>query len=273
MSGTHFVTSALLALAVGTSASVQAADVDASLHAELERISHRRIFFGHQSVGVNLLDGVRQLARMAGVPVRIAEIKEAGSMEGAMIGHTFIADNENPLKKLKSFEQAMDTRPASVDIALMKFCFVDFSAETDVQMLFARYSASINNLRVKHPGTTFVHVTAPLTAVEGGLKARAKYLLGYAPLYETMENMRREEYNTLLRKAYQGREPIFDLARVESTAPDGTMEAVKWKGMVVPVMTPEYTSDGGHLNDAGQLRAARELVRILASIPERTAAR
>jgi len=85
--------------------------------------------------------------------------------------------------------------------------------------------------------------------------------------------MRREEYNSLLRKAYQGREPFFDLARIESTTPEGTTETVKWKGSVVPVMNPIYTNDGGHLNDAGKIRAARELVSVLAGIPNHKAVR
>jgi hypothetical protein len=115
-----------------------------------------------------------------------------------------------------------------------------------------------------------VHVTAPLTIVSGGLKASLKKLFGLAP-YGIIENMRREEYNTLLRQTYQGREPIFDLARVESTALNGVAVSVEWKGSVVPVLDSVYTDDGGHLNTVGKLRAARELISVLASIPERPA--
>ena len=275
MPGIHVVTGALFALAVAaasTSVIARTTDADTILRAELERIAQRRIFFGHQSVGVNLLDGIRQLATMAGTPVRIVEVKMASGVEAAVIGHSFVAENGNPLRKLKSFEQAMGQQPTGLDIALVKFCYVDFTAETDVKALFAQYRATINSLRVKNPGTTFVHVTAPLTIVQGGLIAGLKQLLGYAPLYGTLENMRREEYNALLRKAYHGREPIFDLAHIESTSPDGAAETVKWKGSVVPTMMPAYTDDGGHLNAAGKLRAARELVSILASIPDRPTA-
>jgi hypothetical protein len=174
-----------------------------------------------------------------------------------------------PLKKLKSFAQVMGQSRTAPDIALMKFCFVDFTADTDVKALFASYRATIESLRAQHPGTTFLHVTAPLTTVEGGLKARMKYLMGTAPLYGTLENMRREEYNTLLRQTYQGREPLFDLARVESSHADGTAEAVKWQGSAVPVLIQEYSDDGGHLNDIGKDRAARELITVLAGIPGR----
>ena len=271
MFGSHVVTGTILAVvAFGTTAIAQAAsvDVDANLRADLEHIAQRRILFGHQSVGMNLLDGIRQLSIAAGVPIRIAEVETASAVEPAMIGHSFIAENEDPLRKLNSFEHAMGPQSTGLDIAFMKFCYVDFTPETDAKKLFARYRTTIDGLRARNPGTTFVHVTAPLTIVRGGIKSRLKNLLGRAPAGIT-ENLRREQYNALLRQAYQGREPIFDLARIESTAPDGTVETVEWNGSAVPVMVPAYTEDGGHLNAAGKLRAARELVSVLAAIPDR----
>jgi hypothetical protein len=152
----------------------------------------------------------------------------------------------------------------------VKFCYVDIDAGTDAKALFARYRATIDGLRAKHPGTTFVHVTLPLTEAQGGAKALAKRLLGRAP-YGTIENLRREEYNALLRRAYAGREPLFDLARIESTAPDGAAVKVQWNGADAPALAAAYTDDGGHLNAAGRVRAARELVSVLAAVPVRLA--
>lgn len=272
MSGINFMTRTLFALAivtVGNVTTASAAEVDKNLRAELGRIAQRRIFFGHQSVGMNLLDGVNQLATMAGVPIRIDEVKTASTVESAMIGHAFIAENGSPFKKLKSFEQAMGAKSTNLDIALMKFCYVDFTEETNANELFERYRATLDVLRAKNPGTIFVHVTAPLTVVQGGTKDRLKQLFGKAP-YGTLENMRREEYNALLRQAYKGYEPIFDLARVESSSPDGSVVSVKWKGRVIPVMFQDYSDDGGHLSATGKLLAARELISVLAAIPDRT---
>jgi hypothetical protein len=155
-----------------------------------------------------------------------------------------------------------------LDIALVKFCYVDFDAHTDAKALFAHYRATIDDLRARNPGTTFVHVTAPLTTMEGGPKALLKRLLGRAP-YGIVENLRREEYNALLRQAYRGREPIFDLAQVESTSKDGSAVTVEWNGRVAPVMAAAFTDDGGHLNAEGRVRAARELVSVLAAVPDR----
>lgn len=266
--GRRLVTSILLALiaSIGEISTAHSADVDSSLRADLERIAKKRIFFGHQSVGVNLLDGIKQLSEMADVPVQIVEVKTASSTKLAMIGHAFIAKNGNPLLKLKSFEHAMGLQDTGVDIALVKFCYVDFTAETDAKSLFATYRTTIDGLRARNPGTTFVHVTAPLTTAQDGFKSQMKRLLGRAP-YGTIENLRREEYNALLRQAFMGKEPMFDLARIESTAPDGSAVTTEWNGSAVPAMSPAYTYDGGHLNATGRLRAARELVSVIASIP------
>ena len=240
---------------------------DVNVRSVLERVALKRVFFGHQSVGMNLLDGVKQLASTEGIPIRVVEVNTASEVTSSMIGHTFIAENGNPLKKIKSFEQAMATHDAEPDIALMKFCFVDFTAKTDVKALFSAYRSTIERLKAIHPDTTFVHVTVPLTTIQGGFKQNLKRLLGRPP-YGTIENIRREEYNALLRQTYQGHEPIFDLAKIESTAPDGSVSTIEWEGKIAPAMTPSYTDDGGHLNAAGKLRAARELISVLATIPD-----
>ena len=204
-----------------------------------------RIYFGHQSVGANILQGVKEL----GVSLSIKD--------------EFLAENGEPLRKLQNFKAAVG-EGSRFDIALVKFCYVDVNADTDARALFERYRATIAELRAKNPRTVFVHATLPLTTVQTGPKALAKRLLGRAP-YGTIENLRREEYNKLLRTTYAGREPIFDLARVESIAPDGSRVTVSWNGVTAPAMSPAYTDDGGHLNARGRVLAAQEFVTVLAS--------
>ena len=204
-----------------------------------------RIYFGHQSVGANLLQGVKEL----GVSLSIKD--------------EFLAENGDPLRKLQNFMAAVG-EGSRFDIALVKFCYVDVNADTDARALFERYRATLAELRAKNPRTVFVHATLPLTTVQTGPKALAKRLLGRAP-YGTIENLRRQEYNKLLRTTYAGREPIFDLARVESIAPDGSRVTVSWNGVTAPAMSPAYTDDGGHLNARGRALAAQEFVTVLAS--------
>jgi hypothetical protein len=238
-----------------------AAAADPGLRADLERVARERIYFAHQSVGANLLQGVEELAAEAGVPVRIVRADRASDVPPASFGHTFVPENGAPLKKLENFRTELGT--AAMDVALVKFCFVDIQGDTDVKALFAAYRQTIADLRQSHPHTIFVHITTPLTTVQTGWKALVKRLLGRAPS-GTVENVRREEYNRLLREAYAGREPMFDLARIESTAADGTPVRAHWHGVAAPALAPEYTDDGGHLNAEGRRRAARALIAVLA---------
>ena len=221
---------------------------DAALRADLQRLSHERVYFGHQSVGANILQGVKELSAAAGVPLFIKD--------------EFVPENGDPKRKLESFKKSVGAG-SRYDVALVKFCYVDIDADTDAAALFDRYRIALNELRATNPRTVFVHATLPLTTVQSGPKAWMKRLLDRAP-YGTVENVRRDQYNRLLRATYAGREPIFDLARIESTTPDGKLVTVTWDGVTAPVMAPEYTDDGGHLNALGRTRAAREFIAVLA---------
>jgi lysophospholipase L1-like esterase len=83
-------------------------------------------------------------------------------------------------------------------------------------------------------------------------------------------NLIRHQYNELLRSTYVGKEPVFDLARLESTNADGTTETVRYEGQRVPVLATAWTSDGGHLNEAGRQRMAKALLTTLVGVSSRT---
>ncbi len=243
-----------------------AAAADPALRADLEKVARRAVFFGHQSVGANILDGVRELAAQEGVPLRLVEVKAAGAVAPGTFGHAFIPENGQPERKLAGLEAALGQGPAAVEVAFLKLCFVDVEGKTDARALFERYQATLRTLQARHPRTTFVHLTVPLTTVQAGWKAWVKALLGRTP-YGFEENARREEYNALVRQAYQGKEPLLDVARLESTAPDGRAETSAAKGRTVPSMHPAYTDDGGHLGPTGRRVVARALLRLLADLP------
>jgi hypothetical protein len=272
MSGNLILAGAAVGLAAAALGAVTAAPgvpMAGRTRQDLEAVARRAIFFGHQSVGMNLLDGVQKLAAQEGMALRVVDVTAAPSAAPSTISHLFVEENGNPARKLQDFARAMGAvPPSSPDIALVKFCYVDFTSDTDARALLARYRATVSELQAQHPGTRFVHVTAALSTVQTGPKAWAKRLLGKTP-YGLAENARREDFNALLREAYAGREPLFDLARVESTLPDGSPATVSWKGRNLPVLADAYTDDGGHLNEEGRLRAARELVSILAAVPYR----
>jgi hypothetical protein len=255
---------AVLALAAAVALPSRASEGD--VRAQLQVVAGRSIYFGHQSVGMNLIDGLRELSAEQGVPLRVVEAKGTLDVPAAAFAHSYIAENGDPMRKLRSFAQALDGASAEPAVALMKFCFVDFRPDTDARALFAAYQETLAGLKARHPGIAFVHVTTPLTTVQGGVKGALKRLLGRAPA-GLLENARREEYNALLRAAYRGREPFFDLAETESTRPDGSRETVEWHGAAVAALVPAYTLDGAHLAGIGQIRAARDFLAVLASVP------
>ncbi len=235
----------------------------------LEKLTRRRVFFGHQSVGGNILEGVRQLSTQGSPAPRIVEVSDPstplapGTLAHAMVGH-----NEQPETKIAHFEKLMDGGMAKeADVAFFKFCYIDFNGTTDAKSLFEKYRTTLAGLKARHPGVTFVHATVPLTTVQRGAKAWLKELLG-RPVWGLAENATRESFNALLRQTYAGKEPLFDLAALESTRSDGTSETYEFNGRLYPAMAPEYSDDGGHLNAAGQARLASAFITFLATLPE-----
>jgi len=231
--------------------------------AEWDTLAARRVLFGHQSVGVNILNGVQALAADAGAPLAVKEERSPGGVPG--IAHFKVGRNGDPLGKIADFAAAVEAgadRPA--DIALMKLCYVDISPETDVRQLAERYGGTLDRLAAQFPRTTFVAVTAPLTAVQSGLKARVKRLLGRAP-DGVAANARRTEFNALLRARFGPQGRLFDLARCESA----TAGAERFQGRPVETLDPALTSDGGHLNELGARRVAAQFVKFLAALPAR----
>lgn len=108
----------------------------------------------------------------------------------------------------------------------------------------------------------------PLRIISGASAASAGIhgLLGR--LTRPMRNALRTQYNDMLRAAYAGREPIFDLAAVESTRADGTREYGTSHGQPVYALAREWSADDGHLNALGRRRAPKQLLITLASLPK-----
>lgn len=225
----------------------------------VQKVASRRVFFGHQSVGANILEGINDVTS-GKVPVREGRTGELLSTPGLL--HARLGQNEAPLTKLADFEAAVDALAGHLDVALFKFCYVDFDASTDVDALFAAWVATHERLAKKHPRVTFVHVTVPLTVVPQGAKAWLKQKLTRAAPWGAKENEVRHRFNTLLRTRLAG-QPLFDLAALESTRPDGT--AASWEQ--VPALVPAYSDDGQHLNAVGRQRVAEALLTFLARVP------
>ncbi len=143
---------------------------------------------------------------------------------------------------------------------------MDIGAETNVASLFTMYKNSLGQLKKKYPATTFIHITVPLRTSKMTFKTRIKKILRIKNIWEYDRNINKNEFNKLLKKEYKGKEPIFDLAMVESTYPDGRRATFKKDGKIYYSLVPDYSNDGGHLNDMGRNKVAEQLLILLVNL-------
>lgn len=237
--------------------------------AHRESLSRNHIFFGHQSVGVNILSGIQALSRQGEFTLDVVEARSADACpDHPALVHAAIGKNLDPISKIRDFAAVMrGGLGAQTDIAFLKFCYVDFESGSRLAEVFSEYKSTMATLEAEFPRTTFVHVTSPLTVVQSGAKALLKSVLGKKPSGITA-NMARHQFNQLLRQEYQGKAPLFDLAALESTYPDGSRAVFEEGGRSYPKLIDAYSSDGGHLNENGARWIAAHLVAFLATLSQ-----
>jgi hypothetical protein len=240
----------------------------------IKRLESVRVFFAHQSVGDNIMDGVATLIKEAPAPsLHVARLASTAGASGGFLAHESLGINGDPSGKTDAFVSVLEGGLGErLDIALQKYCFIDFEPTTNAQEVFSYYQHGIERIHRDFSNLTVVHVTAPLMAVQTGPKAFVKELLGRAP-GQFEDNIVRERFNDLIRKTYDGREPVFDLARLESSRPGAPSRvSSSFKGATAYGLLPEYTADGMHLTGAAERQIAAEFLHFLANVAVQRAA-
>lgn len=237
-----------------------------------ENLSTKKIVFGHQSVGFNIIDGITDLTKEhPQIQLRFVQTTRPEDFTDPVFGHFRVGKNADPKSKIDAFSGLIESGIGEkVDIAFFKLCFVDIFPHSDIEKIFADYKSAMAELKKKFPRTTFVHVTVPLTSDEVGLKAlwkslkdRVKALIGKTNFYD---NRKRNEFNEMMRQEYSGKEPLFDLARIQSTYPDGKELTSIADGKTHYTLIPDYTYDAGHLNELGRKIVAEKLLLLLVQL-------
>lgn len=233
-----------------------------------QKLSELTIFFGHQSVGNNILDGIRDIAKEnPKFNVSILDDINSKKNSGLLLIHSTIGENNEIKRKVDDFKEIMDKGMGDkANIAFMKFCYVDFNKSTDVDKALNYYRDTMKYLKEKYPETNFVHATVPVEVNVGTWKTWIKKIIGKEDIWEYESAIPRGRYNALLRKEYEGKEPIFDLAMIESTHTNGKKEFFEYQGTKYPALVPEYTTDGGHLNEKGRKIVAEQLLIFLSNL-------
>lgn len=231
----------------------------------IKKLAARKIYFGHQSVGYNIIDGLTALLP-ADSGLNIIESSDPDSFSKPVFAHSQNGENFKPETKIAEFVKKMESGLGNkADIALFKFCYVDINSDTDVNKLFSEYKNSFDMLQKKYPNTLFLHITDPVTSekvdgIKNKIKVSIKTLTG-KKTGDVYDNIRRMEFNNLLIKEYGFK--VFNLASIESSA--AGKEMLNSKGGIEHYsLNPEFTDDGGHLNKNGSKLVAIKFIEFLA---------
>lgn len=233
-----------------------------------KNLAEKRVFFGHRSVGNNILQGIREiLDENNQIKLIVVEASSPEKYTSPIFGHSAIGENGKPKSKVDAFSSVMNSGVGDVaDIAFFKFCFADITADTDVEQIFRYYKDAVAQLKAKYPKTVFLHVTVPLTVTSTTVKTRLKKAIGMKRIWEYDHNIQRNLFNRLLRQEFADSGLLFDLEEAESTYPDGRRCSFSLHGQVYYALVPEYSDDGGHLNALGRRMVAEKLLLLLAEL-------
>jgi hypothetical protein len=212
-------------------------------------VAQLKIYFAHASVGGNILDGMKALnsADSAKYPLIQQSSRDkppATTNKGTI--YEYARGNPDWPVKISSFATYIKNgwNDPKVNLVMNKFCYIDPQAD------WMTYRDSMVALEAQYPGTKFIYWTMPLM-----------------PTADSDEVLR-SKFNQNLRDwmATQNNKFFFDLADIEAWTPDGQIQTFTDKGATYQKLFAAYSSDEGHLNDAGAKRAATGLYSLFGKI-------
>ncbi len=234
---------------------ILAADAQYS-QADLDAVRASYIYFGHQSIGNNILDGLQSLGndepkyQMAVTYVYAPDFSVYGG--NPTLGHSQPGKNGDPASKITGFYSNMTSGDPvlgnNVQVAFHKFCYVDITNDTNAEAVFNNYKSNMENLENSYPSTIFVYTTVPL---------------GLAGDNDVVRNA----YNTLIRDyCTDNGKPLFDIASVEATQEDGDRCTFESGGKTLDRLCAEYSAGDPHLNATGGRRVAKVMMLMFADL-------
>lgn len=241
------------------------------MHIHNQPLAEARIYFGHQSVGGDIIDGIREPDRNGETPrLNIVEGHDSALLTQPAFAHSRIGRNAYPHEKIDDFAALITNGVGDLaDVALMKLCYIDINENTDINTLFNHYTETLNTLQNSYPDTLFAHCTVPLTTVTSGPKTQIKKLLRMKHIWEYADNIARNRYNTLLLEYYSGKAPVFDLAGAEARLENDSLLTFSHRGKRFLSLNPALARDHGHLNDTGKSRVARGFLSFISGLAGR----
>jgi len=236
-------------------------------------LAGKKIFFGHKSVGYNIIDGVKDLIREHDyIKLNIVETSDPNAFDQPIFAHAQVGENMDPASKNTAFYDLMDSGIGdTADIAFFKYCYVDIKNHSNPEKLHDEYVTLINTLQNKFPEIAFLHLQIPICTQRKGIKIKCKSfiksILGRPGLVD--DNSKRHIYNSLVNKSYDEGSNVFNLALAEAMTADGALSFIKKDGEKVYTMVPVYSDDGGHLNEVGRRHVAEQFLITLVQLAKR----
>jgi hypothetical protein len=218
---------------------------------DLADSTRARWFFGHQSVGGNVLKGVDALYKEHDLgKARQVDLTDGGSLPatGGLVAHAHVGRNGHPLEKLADFDEIMRSGVAAqVDAAVLKFCYADVrEGRVDIVGLFDEYRRVMTDLERDFPDVMFVYATVPLKEDTAA------------------DNVLRTQLNAMIRTEFAETGRLWDIAAIESTTPEGEPVGGTHDGRPYQALHAGFTRDGGHLYTPGTEAAAAPLLELVA---------
>jgi len=230
-----------------------------------EVLVNEKILFGHASVGNNIVDGIQEMmsADNRFEKINIQKLESEYHISAPGFYHFGVRKNGFPKQKCDHFKQMLIDNGLGhkVDIAFFKLCYVDIEEDANVKEIFDYYVNTMEDVKRKFPNLKILHATVPLYSHGKGIKGFIKSLIK-----PDNHNIKRNEFNEKLIEKYKDSDPIYDLAKVESSYPDGRRSTFKVEGKEYFSLANEYTYDGGHLNKLGRRQAAKNLLKLLSEV-------
>ena len=223
---------------------------------------NQKVFFGHQSVGGNIIEGIKLLTTE--IPILQVDLKKTDEnvFEKSVFTHAGIGKNGDPLSKYEAFKKLLESGIGDrVDIAGMKLCYVDISGKTDVMDLFNNYKEMVKYIKNRYPKLELIHIATPLTVKSNPVKDLIKTIIGKENIWKEA-NRNRIRYNNLLRAEYKNIDPVFNLDIIEAFGADSVPGKTDNDNYS---LDNRLASDWGHLNDLGKRTVAGEFIRFLES--------
>jgi hypothetical protein len=233
-----------------------------------KKLSQKKIYFGHQSVGFNIMDGITDLMKEnPQIKLNIVETSNQADFKVGIFAHSRVGKNRDCKSKNNELMDFMRKGIGKkADLAFFKYCYVDITARTDIDKTFDEYKKTMTVMKNEYPSATFIHITTPLVSLKPtGLKAWIKKIIGRFD-GNVEDNIKRNKFNERMRKEFGKKDHMFDLATIESTYPDGKRCTFNKDGKTHYAMVPTYTNDGGHLNELGRKVVAQQLLIFLAEL-------